>query len=63
VIGIAWAPEGKRGKKNVEDAGEAACRAATKTGSQIQRTTKKAVHKSSEKVAEGAGKVKRKISA
>ena len=61
VIDIASAPAGKQGKKNLEDAGGETNHAARKTGRKVNRTIKEAVHKSSEKIAEGAGKVKRKI--
>ena len=60
VIGIAWAQEGKRVKRNVKDAGEARDHADRNSARKIKRTIKKAVHKSSGKIAEGAEKVKRK---
>ena len=63
VVGIVLAPAGKRNKKNVEDAGDARDHAARKTGRKSKKAIREAAHRSSGKVAEGAEKARRKISA
>jgi hypothetical protein len=63
VAGIVLASAGKRNQKSVEGAGDARDHAARKTGRKSKKTIREAAHRSSEKVAEGAEKARRKISA